>query len=333
MTEQTSCIVVGAGIAGLMAANRLQDAGWRVTVLDKGRGVGGRMATRRVDDATFDHGAQFFTVRGDGFRRCVTRWEQDGIAAAWSNGFAAHDGTRKHSEHPRYHGIGGMTAIPKALAAGLDVHVSTQVTRVNVEGGVWQVIAKNAATDSERTFSAAHLLMTPPAPQTLALMQSGNVTLPEDITAALQAIAYDPCYTLMVRLDAPSTVPEPGAVTMPGEPLRWIGDNQQKGISDVPAVTIHAGTDFTREHFEAEREQVAALMLDAARGYLGSGNVLSYQLHRWRYSQAVQRHPEPTLISLKPAPVVFAGDAFGGARVEGAAVSGMAAAGALAALI
>ena len=42
-----------------------------VIVVDKGRGVGGRMATRRVPslsgEATFDHGAQFFTVRDDAF--------------------------------------------------------------------------------------------------------------------------------------------------------------------------------------------------------------------------------------------------------------------------
>ncbi|MFM8892131.1 MAG: NAD(P)-binding protein, partial [Planctomycetia bacterium] len=40
-------------------------------VLEKSRGVGGRMATRRVGAAVCDHGAQFFTVRGDGFARLV----------------------------------------------------------------------------------------------------------------------------------------------------------------------------------------------------------------------------------------------------------------------
>ena len=41
-------IVVGAGLGGLTAAQRLSQAGYQVLVLDKSRGVGGRMATRRV---------------------------------------------------------------------------------------------------------------------------------------------------------------------------------------------------------------------------------------------------------------------------------------------
>lgn len=52
-------VVVGAGIAGLMAAQSLSNSGHDVVVVDKGRSPGGRLATRRINDATLDHGAQF----------------------------------------------------------------------------------------------------------------------------------------------------------------------------------------------------------------------------------------------------------------------------------
>jgi renalase len=40
---------VGAGLAGLICAQKLQRAGYQVAVLEKSRGLGGRLATRRVD--------------------------------------------------------------------------------------------------------------------------------------------------------------------------------------------------------------------------------------------------------------------------------------------
>ena len=55
-------IIVGAGIAGLIAARTLKDAGQPVLVLEKSYGVGGRMGTRRILDGVFDHGAQFFNA-------------------------------------------------------------------------------------------------------------------------------------------------------------------------------------------------------------------------------------------------------------------------------
>ena len=82
--NRSSCIVVGAGISGLLAASSLQREGWDVTVLDKSQGVGGRMATRRVGGGTFDHGAQFFTVRGERFWELVEGWLEAGVAAEWT---------------------------------------------------------------------------------------------------------------------------------------------------------------------------------------------------------------------------------------------------------
>ena len=72
-------IIVGAGLAGLMAAQSCVQAGHNVIVFDKGRSVGGRLATRRIDSAVLDHGAQFFTVRDAAFQIHVDTWFSAGV--------------------------------------------------------------------------------------------------------------------------------------------------------------------------------------------------------------------------------------------------------------
>jgi oxygen-dependent protoporphyrinogen oxidase len=54
-------VVVGAGIAGLTAALRLQQAGHAVQVLESASHVGGRMITREWQGIRFDPGAEFVT--------------------------------------------------------------------------------------------------------------------------------------------------------------------------------------------------------------------------------------------------------------------------------
>ena len=62
-TFTSDVLIIGAGLAGLMAANSLKEQGWQVTLVDKGRSVGGRLATRRIGPGRADHGTQFFTAR------------------------------------------------------------------------------------------------------------------------------------------------------------------------------------------------------------------------------------------------------------------------------
>ena len=319
-----TCLVVGAGISGLVAANALQREGWAVTVLDKGRGVGGRMATRRVGGGNFDHGAQFFTVRGDRFSDLVEVWLDAGAAAEWSRGFADADGRPNEDGHPRYRGARGMTSIPKFLAHGLDVRTGERVVKVDAGAGGWEV-----ACESGLRLEASALLVAMPVPQALELTTSCNYALPAGARQQLEAVSYGPCLALMVLLDAPAHVPGPGGMKIKGEPLDWIGDNQRKGISDLPAITIHAGPQWSRAHFEEDEADVQRYLLSFAADRLDtdlSTRVVESSLARWRYSWVTNAHPEPVLVASEDPALLFCGDAFGQPKVEGAALSGLAAA-------
>lgn len=312
MSETQSCLIVGAGMAGLTAAGALQARGWAVVLLDKGRGVGGRMATRRMGESRLDHGAQFFTVRDARFREAVDRWEQANWVAPW---FA-------ESGHVRYRAAGGMNALAKHLSKPFDVRTETKVARVEPADKGWQVI-----TEAGERFSAGALLMTPPAPQTIELLAACSALLPSEITSTLNGIAFDPCFALLVIIDGPGRVPPPGYIRPDQGPVEWIADNTQKGVSTgAAALTIHARADFSRHYLEAPQEDVARLLLEAAGPWFG-GQVTAWTLHRWRYSRPVDAGQRPTcLFSRQPACLAIAGDALGGSRLEGAFLSGLAAA-------
>ena len=335
--HNVTSLVVGAGLAGLIAARELERSGVDVVVVDKGRGVGGRLATRRIGDGVFDHGAQFFTVRDAEFGEEVAQWLRAGVVREWCRGFAGEDGTLRSDGHARYCGTNGMTGIAKHLAADLDVRSGVRIERAAVRDGGWDV-----TTDAGECWRAGALLLTPPVPQSLALVESGGVALDLTVRACLEHISYDPCIAVMVLFHGNLQLPEPGAVRIEdGEPVYWIADNKRKGVSPSrSALTIHAGANFSRAHWEAEDVSIfAALWAQAEKFLRDSSNqrtenpvVETWQLKRWRYSKPSVTHTERFLAVGTP-PLVFAGDAFGGPRIEGAALSGMAAARKLASIL
>jgi len=323
--EAADVLVIGAGMAGLMAARRLHENGRRVLVLDKGRGVGGRMATRRIGPGLADHGAQFFTVRTPQFRAFVEQWEAAGLVYEWSRGWS--DGSlllsRAGDGYPRYAVRGGFTAVPKRLARDLAVHTGVQVTAVTAVDNGWQ------AVDGEgRRYAGRALLLTPPAPQALALLDAGQIALRAADRAALEQIAYAPCLCGLFWVEGRVRLPEPGALQRPGAPISWIADNQRKGISpQARLITVHAGPDTSRALWDAPEEEALATLEVGLASFLGPGAaVKTGQLKRWRYALPTVVHPGRVLVAQDAPGLLFAGDAFGGPRVEGAALSGLAAA-------
>ncbi|MEQ1853629.1 MAG: FAD-dependent oxidoreductase [Chthoniobacteraceae bacterium] len=315
-TEQTTdVLVIGAGMAGLIAAAELQRAGRRVLVLDKGRGVGGRLASRRIDGATFDHGAQFITTRDPRFAAVLELGRRDGMVEEWCRGFAGGvDG------HARWRGKPAMSAMAKHLALGLDLLLETPVAALRRTGDRWR-----AEITTGRTFTAGAVILTPPVPQSLALLDAGGIVLAPEMRARLAAIEYERCLAVMAVLDGPSRIPPPGGLTPADGPIAWIADNQLKGISAEPAVTIHAAHPFSLEHWDRDRQESGRVLLDAAAEWLGA-RVKTFQVHGWRFSKPMQVDEEPCVVVSQSPPLVLAGDAFAGPRVEGAALSGWAAA-------
>lgn len=213
-----------------------------------------------------------------------------------------------------------MTAVAKHLAAGLEVRLEKEIRAVRC-----QTDRVELETKSGEIFSAAAVVLTAPVPQALMLLDAGCTALSAPMRARLEKIEYERCLAVMAVLDGPSRVPKPGGFAPAGGPVAWIADNQMKGISTEPAVTIHATPGFSLQHWDRDREESGRMLLEAAAEWLGCG-VKSSSVHGWRYSRPLRVEEDACVVLNRTPLLILAGDAFGGPRVEGAALSGWAAA-------
>lgn len=315
-------VIVGAGLAGLVAARRLHERGAEVVVVEAAPAAGGRLATRHHGRAVLDHGAQFFTVRSDTFARFVQQATDAGLVYEWCRGFNEVDG------YPRYAVRGGMAALGGWLADGLDVRLGTAVTAVRRAAGASGASGGGHGGDGGHgarfevevagggVLPARSVLLTPPVPLSAALLQAGGIAL----DPALAAIAYHRVLALLVCLDRPSAVAEPGGRQSEDGPFSFIGDNHQKGISDEVAVTFHTNHRLSAAHWDDDDDELVALLLGWAAPWLDGAAPRSVELVRWAHSGPLQPWPDAT--ATVDDGLLLAGDAFAGPKVEGAYLSG-----------
>lgn len=317
-------LVIGAGIAGLSAAQALRTRGADVVVLEKSRGFGGRAASRTVHGHRVDLGAQFITVRDPRFAAQVDAWRAADVVREWCRGvsrWTAIEGWRHANAeaHPRFACPAGMNAIGKAMADGLDVRREVSVSRVRAEGAGWRIDTRDGDA-----WHAARVVVTAPVPQALALVD--EAVLERSLLDRLRAVTYAPCHAVamgFVGVDAPAW---PG-VQLPEHPdLAWVAhDSSRRDARPAGVVTLvlHATPGYTRRRFDAPGETVAAELFEAARALLPWDAAPAWtHHHRWRYARPEFTLPEPAL-PMAPG-LALAGDAFGEGRVEGAYLSGLA---------
>ena len=322
--QSENVAIIGAGLSGLACANALARQGASVRVYDKGRGPGGRTSTRHAEidgkELSFDHGAQYFTVRDPRIEEQLRGWERVGVAKRWEGRIAVlgdNGSVESYSERPRYVGTPTMSAICKHLAVDRDVRCGVTISRVERNGEQLSLIDQHDNTLG--TFD--RVVCTAPPLQTAALLADAA----PEIAQRARDVAMNPCWALMVAFELAIDVPFDGAFINEG-PLSWIARMGSKPhrATEPDAWVVHASPAWSTENVEISKEEAVAPLLAAFFQAIGREPVApSHQsAHRWRYAIAETPLGYGCLADAT-ARVVACGDWTNGNRVEGALVAGL----------
>lgn len=263
--------IVGAGMAGLACAEGLGVGAHRLVLLDKGRGAGGRMATRRLTtpagEASFDMGAQYFTVRDPAFRLRVHAWIAAGLVASWADAGA-----------DAYVGVPAMNAPIRQMAELQTVHWATRVVQLERSLGAWRL-----HTEAGELIEIDVAIIALPAEQAAQLLEP----VAADLAARAHAVASAPCWTVMLAFPARVAVAR-NCVRGNGA-LGWAARNSAKpGRVGPESWILQSGPEWSARHVDADTRWVTASLIEAAESLLGIPLPArdAQACHRWRYARS-----------------------------------------------
>ncbi|MEH2265366.1 NAD(P)/FAD-dependent oxidoreductase [Nostoc sp.] len=331
----TDIVVIGAGIAGLVCAQQLSQAGYSVLVLDKSRGLGGRLATRRLHGTWADHGACYLNPKGELFRHFVEILRSRQILEVWTEEVYELTAEAPLSEpknrSPRYVAPAGMSAIAKSLAPGLEILLNQRVIAITPTAeNSWRLTLESGNEE----LTAKAIVVAIPAPQAMMLLEPlGESGLDKAFLDNLRSVEFYPSISAIAGYPPTShPLPQWKALTFVDDAdLAWIGlDSSKRSKPQQPHFVVQSSADFAQRHLEIQDLQpVAELMLQRAAESLSLPwlNTPEWmQVHRWRYAFPSRPWHEAFLSAGTPLPLVCCGDWCGGNLAEGAMLSGLAAA-------
>lgn len=332
--------IIGAGLAGISCARTLVQAGHQVTMFEKSRGVGGRMATRDTAYGTFDHGAQYFTVRDERFKAALDTdpelcrpWSANSVRLLDEIGRVVSAGV--NAQDPHWVPVPGMKALAsrwaEPLKADHQVLLETRVTgleRDALNAQQWQLRTEGPA-DARHVYSGFDgVLMAMPSVQTHDLLKTSHQG--DEMVAQIAKVQVAPCWTLMLAF--PQAM-QPGLGTLGPQwnaarslhhRIAWLAresSKPQRGA--IERWTVQASAAWSHEHLEDEPQRVQAKMLRAFAEVTGIRAEPSHvDIQRWRYAKTTEPLGQSHLWD-KQTGLGVCGDWCLGHRVENAYVSGL----------
>lgn len=339
--------VIGAGMAGVVCARTLVQAGHRVTLLEKSAGFGGRMATRDTEFGGFDHGAQYFTVRDSRFARIllgvqdlVRPWSVSTVRVLDELGHVL--ASAPPPTEPHFVAKPGMNALVSHWGEPLlmperfggltaQTRLSHHVHRIEpdaLEPRQWQLRAEDSDGGQHVLGGFDQMVLAIPHPQAHDLLLASG--LAPALRQRLTAVSVAPCWVLMLAF--PNAM-QPGLGTLgphwnaarsTHHRISWLArENSKPGRNPVERWTVQASPAWSSKHLDDPEERVAAKLLKGFAEITGIRATPSHaQAHRWRFAQTQTPLGESHLFDAALG-IGLCGDWCLGHRVEDAFISGL----------
>ena len=330
--------VIGAGIAGIACARTLVQAGHLVTVFEKSHTAGGRMSTRGSDFGSFDHGAQYFTVRDERFAKALTTapglykpWSANAVRVLDELGRVAAAALPSKESH--FVAVPGMNALVQHWAKPIQarLELATKVTKIErdtMDAQLWQ-LRTSGEDDSEHVYSGFDaVLIAIPSEQAHSLLQTSKQGA--ELIKSVRKVSVAPCWTLMVAFanavqpTMSHLGPQWNAARSTHHRISWLARESSKpGRGSVERWTVQASPAWSAEHLADAAPRVQAKLLKAFSEVTGiRAEPTHADAHLWRYAQTTLALGKSHLWDDKSA-IGVCGDWCIGHRVEDGFVSGL----------
>jgi len=303
--------IIGSGIAGLSLAIQLQALGVSATVLEKGRGPGGRLASKRVPGGSVDIGAQYFTIRNNGFRDFLDAYAGESSYGQWHGVLFREQAPglpEPFHAADRFVGVPRMTGISRALSRHVDARYEVRADSLVASGDQWLI--RDSEGNDHGPFDA--VVVTAPPVQARELVRNQP-----QVRDALSEFHMWPTWSVAVRYDTPLNLEFDG-MSLADSVLGWVARDASKPARDSGEWwVLHATSDWSWEHRNDTAETVMGVMSNAFAERFNHGqHPEDIIAHRWLYAR-----PEAgsgPVFKAFPEGLAFCGDWLNGGRVEGA---------------
>jgi renalase len=337
---QKKIAVIGAGIAGLACARTLVQAGHQVTVLEKNATPGGRTASCDSPFGSFDHGAQYFTVRDPRFEKVLgitpglcKPWSANAVRVLDPHGRVAEVALPRQERHwvaaPQMKSLPDQWAVPLAASGALELQTRvTRIERDTLEPQRWQLHTAGPQ-DSVHVYSGFDaVLLAMPAALAAGLLQQSAVA--PALAQRVAGVEVAPCWTLMLAFPQAMQPtlshlgPQWNAALSTHHRIAWLARESSKpGRDMVERWTVQASPEWSQEHLDDDAPRIQGKLQKAFEEITGIRAEPTYaQVHRWRWAKTIKPLGQSHLWEAKQA-LGVCGDWCLGHRLEDAFISGL----------